>query len=81
MNRGQVLYLQDGQVRSLALDGGESASVTNFPLGIESFKIFKGQYDTVWLAFVMSVYPDKSPKETREIDSSKMAPNASSGMV
>jgi hypothetical protein len=77
----QVMYLQGGQVRSLSLDGGESAQVSSFPLDVDSFKVFKGVRDTVMLACVMSVYPDKSPQETADIDASKKQTEQSSGMV
>jgi hypothetical protein len=75
------MYLQGGQVRSLPLDGGESVQVTSFPVDVDSFKVFKGIRDTVLLACVMSVYPDKTPKETAEIDDFKSKNEQSSGMV
>jgi hypothetical protein len=75
------MYLQSGQVRSLPLEGGESAQVTSFPLDIESFKVFKGPRLTTWLACVMSVYPDKTPQETADIDAVKSKNSQSSGMV
>lgn len=76
----KVLYLQAGQVRSLPLEGGESVQVSSFPLDVDSFKVFKGPRDTVLLACVMSVYPDKSPQETADIDAVKDK-EQSSGMV
>ena len=75
------MYLQSGQVRSLPLEGGESANVTAFPLDVDSFKVFKAPRDTLMLACVMSVYPDKSPQETADMDAAKKANDPSSGMV
>lgn len=75
------MYLQDGQVKTLPLEGGESANVTSFPLDVDSFKVFKAPRNTLMLACVMSVYPDKSPQETADIDAAKNAEGQSSGMV
>ena len=65
----------------MSLEGGESAQVTAFPLDVESFKVFRGPRDSVLLACVMSVYPDKSPQQTAEIDAEKGKEGQSSGMV
>lgn len=76
----QVLYIKstDSQVWTMPINGGESRKVTDFPLGVESFKIFTGPMFTRYIICVMSVYPDKTPQQTADIDN---APKATSGMV
>ena len=76
----QALFLKSGQVWTIPLDGGESAQVTSFPLSLDTFKVFTGPGDIIYLACSMSVYPDKSPEETTAIDKGREE-NEGSGMV
>jgi hypothetical protein len=54
--------------------------VTSFPVGIESFKIFRGDASKIWLLCVLSVFPDKSPSETVAEDD-EIVKSGTSGMV
>ena len=60
----QALYLKSGQVWTIPLDGGESMQVTHFSTAVDTFKLFTGPGDIIYLACSMSVYPNKSPEET-----------------
>jgi hypothetical protein len=63
-----LLYLKNGQVWCLPINGGEASQVTNLALDIDSFKLFKGPNNQISLALVMEVYANKTPKETKDID-------------
>ena len=76
----QALFLKSGQVWTIPLDGGESAQVTSFPMALDTFKVFTGPGDIIYLACSMGVYPDKSPSETVAIDKEKEE-NEGSGMI
>jgi hypothetical protein len=67
----QVLYMKDGAIYTLPLQGGESALVARFAVPIESFKIFQYDVDSLGLIVVMDVYADKTPEETKDIDDAK----------
>ena len=63
----QALYLKSGQIWTIPLDGGESAQVTQFPTTVDTFKVFTGPGDIIYLA-LNECLPRKSPEETTAID-------------
>lgn len=79
----QLLFLKKGQLFSIPLQGGEAGKVTNFPLAVESCKLFKNEScEEVWLAFVLNVFADKTPIETVEYDATlPPSPGQSSGVI
>jgi dipeptidyl aminopeptidase/acylaminoacyl peptidase len=75
----QAMYLKSGQIWTIPLDGGESAQVTKFDFGIDTFKVFRGPENKVFVACTINVYPDMSPSETLAAD--KVKEEDGSGMV
>ena len=53
----QALFLKGGQVWTIPLEGGESAPVTRFDFSVETFKVFLGPEEKVFMACTISVYP------------------------
>jgi len=73
----------DGQVWSLPIRGGEAHKVTSpdFPLEIDSFKIFRGPDAQTYLACVLEVYPSSSPEQTAALDKENARAGTSTGQV
>lgn len=59
---------------------GEASKVSCFPVGVESFKIFRGDATKIWLLCVLGVYPNMTPAETVAHDA-EIAREGTSGMV
>lgn len=79
--KDSLLYLKssDQQVWALPMAGGESFKLTDLPIPVESFKIFRGSGTKIWMLCVMSVFPGMSPDET--VGKDKALEGESSGMV
>ena len=74
-----IMYLKGEQVWAMPLGVGESCQVSSFPLGVESFKVFRGTGTKIWMLCVLGVYPGCSPQETVARDKQKQG--GSSAMV
>lgn len=76
-----LLFLKQGQVWQIPLNGGESHKVTNFSLPVECFKIFSGIDRQQWIAVVMNVFPSSSPAETLVRDQAESKTECTTGVV
>lgn len=74
-----ILFLKNGQIYCMPLYGGESVQVSNFPIPVESFKVFRDHDNQFRALLVMEVYASKSPAETAAYDEALVG--KSSGMV
>ncbi len=63
-----VLFLKQGKIYALPLDGGESYVVYEEDISINSFKCFCDHNNNTFLLCEMDVYPSMNPAQTAQYD-------------
>lgn len=74
----QVTFIRNGKLCGTLLSGGESYIVSDQPISIDSYHIFKRRDDRMFAILQMEVYAGKTPAETASIDAQ---PAGTSGVL